>query len=101
MKHQTFAIWDSAAGAFLPPFHMPREEQAIRAFKDCVNSPSHQFGAHPYDYTLMHLGEFDDCSGIYTQSGKGRAVITGLAARATARVDENQVQLNLVQEDEA
>jgi len=65
MIHKCFAIFDSAAKAFLPPFHLPREEMAIRAFSDCVNSPSHNFATHSEDYTLFHIADFDDTTGEY------------------------------------
>jgi len=60
MLHKIFTIHDSKAGAYLPPFILPREEMARRTFGDCINSPDHQFGNHPDDYTLFCLGVFDD-----------------------------------------
>lgn len=63
MIHSIFSIHDSKAAAFLPPFILPRVEMAQRAFADCVNSESHQFHAHPEDYTLFHMGNFDDETG--------------------------------------
>lgn len=82
MKHRVFAVYDVAAGANLPPFMMPRDQQAIRAFTDCVNSPSHQFGAHPKDYTLFFIGTFDDSTGRYTQPEAFVPLCTGLEAKA-------------------
>jgi len=55
-----FTIYDEKAEAYLPPFFLPTREMAIRTFSDCVNSNDHQFGAHPHDYTLFALGEFDN-----------------------------------------
>lgn len=60
MKHLVFSIHDVKAGAFLPPFILPRSEMAARVFSDCINSEDHQFGKHPEDYTLFRLGWFDD-----------------------------------------
>lgn len=60
MIHKQFSIHDSKAGAFLPPFILPRQEMAQRTFSDCINSEDHQFGAHPDDYTLFLLGHWDD-----------------------------------------
>lgn len=71
MKHRVYAIYDAAAGAYLPPFMLQRDQQAIRAFSDCCNSPSHQFGAHPGDYTLFFIGIWDDSSARYTQVAEG------------------------------
>lgn len=77
MKLKIFSVYDSKAQAFLPPFFLPNEEMAKRTFADCVNSPSHQFGINPADYTLFALGEFDDNAGTmesYPPSSLGLAV---------------------------
>ncbi len=60
MLIKIFAVHDSAAKAYLPPFFMLQEGQATRTFQDCVNSEDHKFYHHPADYTLFHLGNFDD-----------------------------------------
>ena len=36
---------------------------ALRVFSDCINDQGHQFGKNPADYTLFHIGEFDDNKG--------------------------------------
>lgn len=66
MIHYQFAIHDNKAGAYLPPFILPRIEMAQRTFADCINSADHQFGAHPDDYTLFSLGLFDDETAKFT-----------------------------------
>ncbi len=63
MKLEIFCVFDSKAQAFLPPFFLPMIGQATRIFQNCANDKSHQFGANPADYTLFHMGEFDDDSG--------------------------------------
>lgn len=64
MKLSIFSIYDSKAQAYLPPFFLPRKQMAVRAFAECCNSESHQFGKWPADYTLFHVGAFDDESGL-------------------------------------
>ncbi len=68
MLQQIFTIFDSKAGAYLPPFFMPQRGMALRTFGDCINDEKHQFSLHPGDYTLMSLGTFDDTT--------ARAIIT-------------------------
>ncbi len=63
MKLRVFSVFDVKAKAYLPPFFMPEQGQATRVFSDCVNKPDHQFGAHPSDYSLFEIGDFDDNSG--------------------------------------
>ena len=60
MLQQIFTVYDEKAKAYLPPFFMGQIAQGQRVFADCINSPKHQFGNHPADYTLFHCGEFDD-----------------------------------------
>lgn len=60
MIQQIFTVYDEKAEAYLPPFFVPTKGIATRAFKDCVNSPDHQFGKHPADYSLFYLGEWTD-----------------------------------------
>ena len=65
MIYEVFSIHDSKAEAFLPPFILPNVAMAQRTFATCVNSDDHQFGAHPADYTLFRLGQFDDSGGQF------------------------------------
>jgi hypothetical protein len=65
MIYLVFSVHDSKADAFLPPFILPKEAMALRAFSDCVNSEDHQFGKNPEDYTLFELGSFNDETGQY------------------------------------
>lgn len=60
MKLEIFSVYDSKARSFLPPFFLPQVGMATRIFQNCANDPGHQFGANPSDYTLFHLGNFDD-----------------------------------------
>lgn len=66
MHLQIFSIFDVKADAYITPFLLPNKAMAIRAFADCVNSASHQFGQNPQDYTLFHIGSFDDTSANIT-----------------------------------
>ncbi len=63
MKHNAYSIYDSKAVAYLPPFMCHSEGIAIRSFTEACNSEGHQFGKFPADYTLFHIGEFDDETG--------------------------------------
>jgi hypothetical protein len=60
MKLQIFAVYDSKAEAYLSPFFMQSKGQAIRAFGNSASDASTDLGRHPEDFTLFHLGEYDD-----------------------------------------
>lgn len=70
MKHLLFTVYDEKAEVFLPPFFVPTIGLATRAFSDCVNTPDHQFGKHPADYTLFQLGEFYDHDASFVETNK-------------------------------
>ncbi len=59
MKTQIFVIYDSKANAYMQPWFLTTIPMAIRAFQDCIADPKHNFGAHPEDYTLFDIGQFD------------------------------------------
>lgn len=60
MIHKMYSIYDTAAKAYLPPFILPEDAMAVRAFKDCCNSKDHQFNKNPADFTLMRIACFND-----------------------------------------
>lgn len=55
-----FTVYDSKAEAYLQPFFMKSKGEAVRAFTDIVNDGTSQFNKHPSDYTLFHVGAYDD-----------------------------------------
>lgn len=64
MEHQVFSVYDSKARAFIPPFFVNNADVAIRVFAECANSKTHQFGKYAEDFTLFHIGTFDDEKGV-------------------------------------
>ncbi|WP_445779309.1 phage ORF5 protein [Shewanella sp.] len=65
MIMKVFAIFDSAVGAYLPPFNMKEIGEVERALKGHCNDPLHNFYKHGSDFTLFQLGTFDDTSAVY------------------------------------
>jgi len=59
MEHPIFAVYDSTAKAFLPPFTLPNVGMAKRIFTECANNPEHQWSKTPADYTLFVIGTID------------------------------------------
>lgn len=60
-----FAIYDSKADTFGPLIQKDNAAVALRELTDIVNDneKSSPFSAHPEDYTLFELGEYDVQSG--------------------------------------
>lgn len=62
MIHQIFTVYDAATEAFLQPFFAPTVGAALRIFGEACDDPNHQFVKHAGDYTLFHIGVYDDAS---------------------------------------
>jgi len=82
MLTQIFSVYDSKAEAYMQPFFFQGKGQAVRSFSDLVNDNSTLCGKHPQDFTLFHIGEFDDATGnvsssVHTSLGTGQEFKTG------------------------
>lgn len=94
MIHKIFSIFDEKAMAYIPPFILPTDGQAVRIFSDCVNSNSHQFGVHPEDYTIFRLGTFDDSNGLISVGEHRQSLGNGLEfIKFSQERDENGQEL--------
>lgn len=60
-----FSVFDAKMRAFLRPFFETNRGTAIRAFVDAGKDPEHAFSQHAEDFSLFHLGEFDQESGEF------------------------------------
>lgn len=60
MIHQVFAVFDQKVGAYAQPFFCVNLEVAKRSFAAAAADKTLTLGQFPTDYTLFHLGEFDD-----------------------------------------
>lgn len=62
------SVHDAAVGAFMQPFFARSIDEARRSFGDAVADPKMEFGKHPMDYVLYHLGDWDDCGELRSLS---------------------------------
>lgn len=60
MKLVVCSVFDSKAGAFLPPFIASRVEVAQRHFIEALREPSNPMSKFPEDYILFRIGQFDN-----------------------------------------
>lgn len=63
---QIFTVFDSKAEAYLAPFHSPTIGLAMRSFAKACNEEGHDFHQYSGDYTLFHIGSFDQPTGQHT-----------------------------------
>ncbi len=60
MKLNIYTIFDTASGAYMRPFFLQSDGQAMRLFKDMASDAEHEIGKHPEDYSLFRIGIYDD-----------------------------------------
>lgn len=63
---QICAIRDAKAEYWMEPLYFQAVGQALRAFEDAINKDGTELNAHPEDYTMFHLGTFDETTGEIT-----------------------------------
>lgn len=93
---KVFSVYDDKADAFLQPFFMRTEQEAIRAFIGAATEANHQFNLHAADFTLYEIGTFSEQVGSIIPldpiRGLGNAliarqsVLTGLAEAAEKEI---------------
>jgi hypothetical protein len=78
MKLQMVIIKDVRLNVYNAPNYVPHLGMAIRGFEDECKSkdPKSMVAAHPVDFELWHIGEYDDCDlsqcRFFTESERNR-----------------------------
>lgn len=80
---QVYAVYDSKARAFCLPFYAPVEAVAVRNFSAGANDATLSLCKHAEDFTLFHIGSFDDSTGELVRLSQH--VNLGLAANFKER----------------
>ena len=65
MKLVAVSILDLVAQVFGPVMLYRSLPESRRDFEAACRSPQSIVGDHPEDLRLMHIGSFDDCSGVF------------------------------------
>lgn len=77
MKLVVVSVYDIVSQVFSPPMLYRSVAEAKRHFDDLCISPQSPLGSHPEDLKLMDLGRFDDCDGVFSQSGPAILLSSG------------------------
>ncbi len=83
MIHQVFTVYDHASEAWMQPFFAPTKKHGLRSFVHAVNSKGHDFNRFAKDYTLFHLGEWDDGTAAWNINLSPEAINTALEVKET------------------
>jgi len=65
-----YAVHDIKAEAYLQPFFAGTDGLAIRMFQAAANDQDHQFWKYAEDYSLYHIGEWDESTGVVHAAAK-------------------------------
>lgn len=55
-----FTVYDIKKECYLPPFCMRTTAEAVRGFVTTLNDDKTDYFRYPQDFTLFHLGSYDD-----------------------------------------
>lgn len=65
---KVLSVYDSKVKTFEKPLFMRNRAEAIRSWAQASNDPATSFYAHPSDFSLMEIGEFDEETGKFTNT---------------------------------
>lgn len=60
MITHAYSIYDNKALVYGLPFFAPTDGSAIRSFQELANDAQTTVGRHPADFSLFHVGLYDD-----------------------------------------
>lgn len=66
MKSNVYCIFDSKSESYHPPTLQPNHATAIRAAENILKNPQSQITQTPEDFSIFHIGQFDDNTGKVT-----------------------------------
>ena len=82
MKLNAYALYDKAIDTYLTPFFLHNDELARRAIEaSMVQEPDGDLIRYPEQFTLLHVGTFDDKTGVFSPEDRLLCNCTGFAQR--------------------
>lgn len=75
MKFNICSFYDSKLGVYSRPFFVADLREIPRIATDVLTSESSTVSRHPEDFTLFHIGMFDDNEASVTDLGSPVALI--------------------------
>lgn len=88
VKIQLYAIHDAKLKAFSPPFPAQNADFATRAFTQQCQDQNNPMSQYPFDYSLFHIGTYDEDTGITTTVAPPEHLITANNALDNAREEQ-------------
>jgi len=79
MIYRVYSVFDHPVGAYLPPFFVRSDGEALRALRATFLDPNHRFSSNPEEYSLFFLGQFDDSAGHFHVEGSPESLGNGVS----------------------
>lgn len=89
------SVYDSKAEVFFPPYICRTYGEAERAFTDEANHKDSKVGAHPADYVLFHVADWDMRKGEVISLEKGIKSLGSGVNFVRPKEDPNQQKMQL------
>jgi len=86
MQKNVYTAYDKKAAAYLQPFFMRTDAEAVRAIQDAANDPQSLFHHHAADYQLCYIGTFDDATGVLCPGAQRVVVDVGVLTDGKPKV---------------
>lgn len=74
---QMITIHDAKAEMYSPPLFFKTIGMAKRQWIDILHDPENEYAKHPADYTLIHLGVYDDSTAEVVLESPPKSLGTG------------------------
>lgn len=82
MKYVLYSIRDIKLDSYSNPMCLVNDGHAIRTIGDEMRRDGNAFSAHPEDYELFRLGQFDSDTGLYdTHAPKSIVLLSELVRK--------------------
>lgn len=83
-----YAIFDQKVGLWALPIPAQNHDDAIRAFTGQVNSPDSRLHMFSEDFSLWHVGEFDQEAGVLIGPGQPEHLVTAVTVKRPIAAQE-------------
>lgn len=91
MIYEIYSVYDNKVGAYLQPFFVRTQPEAIRSFTGTCQDKKHLFGVHPLDFSLHFMGKWNDENGEIQTPTTPEGVVIGTEA-ATQALHPHQLE---------
>ena len=69
MLLQCVCVYDRKVEDYSPMISFKHNGDALRWFEECSKDPKQNIGRYPSDFSLIHVGDFDTSSAVFTDRG--------------------------------